>query len=143
MVETQQELNQKFQEYEQEIRALQQQLQSVDQALKDMNNIDSGLEELKGQEGEEILAPIGRGIYAKAKLLSEELTVDIGNKNYVKKSIPDTRRLMKEQIDKLKEVQQDLNNKLEQINNDLTQTFMEYQKQAQKQKQASQKGSSE
>lgn len=134
-IKTQQELNQKFQEYEQQIRQLQQQLQSVEQALKDMNNIDIGLQELKGREGNEILAPVGKGIYAKAKLLSEELTVDIGGKNYIKKSIPDTRRIMQEQIDKLKQVQKELNDNLEEINNELTQTFMNYQKQAQEQKQ--------
>src|SRR6056297_138457 len=119
-IKTQQELNQKFQEYEQQIQQLQQQLQSVEYALKDMNNIDLGLDELVGKKDKEILAPVGRGIYVKAKLLSEELTVDIGGKNYVKKSIPDTKKILQQQINKLKNVQEELNDKLKEINNELT-----------------------
>src|SRR6056297_392631 len=135
-IKNEQELNQKFQEYEQQIKQLQQQLQSVEQAIKDLGNIDNGLSELIGKKDNEILAPIGRGIYVRAKLLSEELTVDIGNKNYVKKSIPDTKKIISEQTDKLEEVKQELNQNLEEINNELTQTFMQYQKKAQEQEQS-------
>jgi len=128
MEQTQQELMQKFQMFEQQINQINQQLQAVEQAIMELTNIDTGLDDLVGSKGKEIMAPIGRGIFAKTKLLDEELTVDIGEKTFVKKSIPETKKILQEQIEKLKEAQEQLNQNLEQINHELTQTYIEAQK---------------
>ena len=53
--------------------------------------ISSGLGDLKGKKGKEIFAPVGRGIFAKAKLDSEEMLVDIGNGNFLSKSIDEAK----------------------------------------------------
>jgi len=121
-----QEIAFKFQMFEQQIMAIQQQLQAVEQALVDMASLNLGLDEIKSDK--EILAPIGKGIFAKAKLISEDLTVDIGDKKYVKKSIPKTKELIQEQITKLEEVQENLNQELEKINEDLSKTMGKYEK---------------
>ena len=123
----QKELTQKFLMFEQQIRLIQEQLQAVEQALFDLETVDIGLEELIGKKDNEILAPIGRGIYAKAKLISDELIVDIGGKNFVNKSIPDTQKILKDQIEKLKKIKEDLNLEMEKINEELTRVFMESQ----------------
>lgn len=123
----QQELMLKLSMYEQQIQQLQQQLQAIEQAIVEMNSLNLGLDELVGSEGKEILAQIGRGIFAKTKLLSEELTVDIGGKNFVKKSIPDTKKIIEEQIRKLEDVKKELEDNLEKINEELTKTFMSAQ----------------
>ncbi len=132
-MKSQQEINQKFQVFEQQIKGLKQQLQAVEQAISELTNLNIGLDDLVGKEGNEIMAPVGRGIYAKAKLLSEDLTVDIGNKNLVKKSIPDTKKILQEQLKKLDDVKKELEENMENINQELTNTFIEYQKQAQEQ----------
>ena len=129
MDKNQQELMFKFQMFEQQIQQIQQQLQAVEQAIVEMNSLNLGLDELVGAEGKEIMAPIGRGIFVKAKLLSEELTVDIGDKNLVKKSIADTKNLIQGQIDKLKEAQKSLEKSMDEINSELTKTMMEAQQQ--------------
>ncbi|MFH1503080.1 MAG: prefoldin subunit alpha [Candidatus Diapherotrites archaeon] len=123
-----QELMLKFQMFEQQIRAIQQQLQAVEEAILDVSNLNLGLDDLVGKRDSEIFAPIGRGIYAKAKLLSEELLVDIGNKNFVKKSIPETKEIIQNQIKKLEKLKEELNCGLENINEELTRTFEESQK---------------
>lgn len=120
-----QELAFKFQVMEQQIMAVQQQLQAVEQALVDITSLNAGLDDIK--KDKEILAPIGRGIFTKAKLISEELTVDIGGKNYVKKSISDTKKLIQEQIEKLEEVRENLNQELEKINEEITKVMLEHQ----------------
>ena len=122
-----QELNQKFAEYENKIRQLQEQLRAVDQAIYDMKVISSGVEDLKGKEDEEILAPIGRGIYVKTKLLSEKLTVDVGSHNFVEKTIDETKDLIKVQREKLENVRTDLESKLKAIDSEITQTMKEFQ----------------
>lgn len=126
-MEVDQELNMKFQIFEQKIIAIQQQLYAVEQAIVDVNSLDLGLGELIGKKDNEIFAPIGRGIYAKAKLISEELLVDIGEKNFVTKSIPETKKLIQEQIKKLEDVKEELNNELEKINEELTKAMIESQ----------------
>jgi prefoldin alpha subunit len=123
-----QELMIKFQMFEQKIQQTQQQMQVVEQALGDLNLIDSGLNDLSGAEGKEIMAPIGRGIFAKTKLLSEELLVDIGDKTFVGKSIEETQKMIKGQTKKLDEVKNQLEEIMEEINSDLTKIMIEAQK---------------
>lgn len=118
-MENQQELMFKLSMFEQQIQQLQQQLQAVEQGMVEMDSLSLGLDELKGAEGKEIFSPIGRGIFAKTKLLSEELTVDIGGGNLVKKSIPDTKKIIEGQIKKLEDVQKDLNDNLEKVSFEL------------------------
>jgi len=128
MEQSQQELMFKLSYFEQHMNQIQQQLRAVEQAILEMGDLNLGLEELKGKTGTEIMAPIGRGIFVKAKLASEELTVDIGNRNLVKKSIEDTRKLISEQVDKLHQAKHELNNNLEQINSEMESLVLSSQK---------------
>jgi prefoldin alpha subunit len=114
--------------FEQQIRALQQQLQAVEEAILDISKLNLEMDDLIGKKDSEIFAPMGKGIYAKAKLLSEELIVDIGNKNFVKKTIPETKEIISNQIKKLEKLKEELNLGLEDINKELTKTFEESQK---------------
>ena len=127
MNKSQEELMIKFQMYEQQIKQVQQQLESIEQAIIEMNSLNIGLDELKGAKDKEILASVGKGIFIKAKILSEELTVDVGGKNFVKKDISSTKKLVEEQIKKLEVVKKDLEGNLENINEELTKSFMESQ----------------
>jgi len=119
MDEKQQELMFKLSMFEQQIQNTQQQLQAVEQGILEMDSLALGLEELKGSEGKEIMAPIGRGIFANAKLLSEKLTVDIGGGNLVEKNISETQEIIQKQIKKLEEVKKELNNNLDALSKEL------------------------
>lgn len=127
MEEEQQELIIKLSFFEQQIQQIQKQLQAVEQGIIEISSLSLGLEDLKGAEGKEVLAPLGRGIFAKTKLLSEDLVVDVGGKNFVKKTIPETQNLIQEQIKKLEDIQKSLENNLQDINNELTRIFLEAQ----------------
>jgi prefoldin alpha subunit len=115
----QQEIMFKLSMFEQQIQQIQQQLQSVEQGIIELNSLNLGLDEMVGKEGKEIFASIGKGIFAKAKLISEDLIVDIGDKNLVKKTIPETQKLVKNQMEKLEEVKKELDNNLESTSNEL------------------------
>ncbi len=121
---SEQELTFKFQMLEQQIVAIQQQLQTVEQTLFDMASLNFGLDEIKTNK--EILAPVGAGIFAKAKLISEELVVGVGEKNYVKKSISEAKKLIQEQIKKLERAKEELNFELDKINDEATKVMEEY-----------------
>jgi len=125
MEKNQQELMFKLSMFEQHIQQLQQQLQAVEQGIIEISSLNLGLDELVGGEGKEIIAPIGRGIFAKAKLLSEELIVDVGGKNFVKKSIPETKEIIDKQIKKLEDIHKELNNNLEEVSEELMRVMEE------------------
>lgn len=116
----QQELMYQLSMYEQQIHQLQQQLQAVDNGINELTNLNLGLDELVGKKDNEILAPIGRGIFVKSKLLSEKLIVDVGGKNFVKKNIPDTKKILDEQLNKLIDIQKQLSEKMEELSKEVT-----------------------
>jgi len=117
--ENQQELLFKLSMFEQHIQQLQQQLEAVNQGISELSSLNLGLGELVGKEGKEIFAPVGKGIFAKAKLVSEDLIMNVGGGNFVKKSVPQTQEVLKEQIKKLEEVRDELNKNLDSVNQEL------------------------
>jgi len=138
MDQAQQELMMKFSMFEQQIKHLQEQMQAVEKAHLDLESIDLGLDEIKTGKDKELLAPIGRGIFVKTKLISDELTVDVGGKNFVTKDVESTKALIKKQIEKLGDVQKQLDDAMGNINEELTKLMLESQA-----KQAGQNESSE
>lgn len=130
MEQPSQELMFKLQMFDQQIKQLQQQLEAIGQGIREMNTLSSGLGDLIGKTGKEIFAPIGRGIFAKAKLESEKLNVDVGGGNFVQKSIPETKKIIEEQITKLEDVQKELEDNLEKVGEEFNKTIIEAQAEA-------------
>ena len=128
MEKSQQELMMKLSMFEQQIQHLNQQLQAVEEGIVEMNSLSLALDELKDKKGKEILSPLGRGIFTKTKLISENLIVDIGGKNFVKKSIPETKKIIGNQVKKLEEVKKDLESGVEKMNQELREMFQKAQK---------------
>ena len=123
----QQELIMKLGMFEQQMRQIQEQLQLVEQNTIELSSLSLGLDELKGKKDEEILAQVGRGIFVKAKLLSEDLIVDVGSKNFVNKNISDTKKLIENQLGRLNEIKESLSNSLEEINSEVTKIILNAQ----------------
>ena len=97
---------------EQEANQLEQQLKLVEQHIFDMQKLTEGLNELETSDKKEILANIGKGIYIPAEIKSKELIVEIGNKILVKKSIPETKNIIDEQLKRLIEFKQQIIEKI-------------------------------
>ncbi|MCK4647441.1 prefoldin subunit alpha [Candidatus Pacearchaeota archaeon] len=140
MEEPSQEMMFKLQMFDQQIKQLQQQLEAVAQGIAEMTGLSAGLDELVGKTGKEIFAPIGRGIFAKAKLESEELNVDVGGGNFVQKSIPDTKKIIEVQIKKLEDVKRELEDGLQKIGEEFNKTIMEVQAGEEKGEEGKEKG---
>jgi len=113
--EISQEIIMKLQMLEQQANHLQQQLRAVEEGIVELQSLSLGVEELIGKTNKEIIAPIGNGIFAKAQLISEELLVDIGSKNIVKKTIPETKEIIAQQVRKLEKVKVEIQESLEEI----------------------------
>ncbi|MCK5607899.1 prefoldin subunit alpha [Candidatus Pacearchaeota archaeon] len=122
-----QEIMFKLQMFEQQIKQLQQQMQAVEETSIELSTLNIGLDDLIGAEGKEVMAPLGRGIFAKAKLISEDLIVDIGGKNLVKKTIPQTKEIIEGQLEKLDAAKKELDAEIEKVNKSLTESIIEAQ----------------
>ena len=125
MEEQEQEMLFRLSMFEQQINQLQEQIQAVDKGINELGSLTTGLDGLKDSTGKEIFAPLGRGIFIKSKVISEDLLVDVGGKNLVKKSIPQTQELIESQIIKLQEIKKELDNNLEAASREVEKTINE------------------
>jgi len=127
MEDNQQELMYKLQMFEQHMQQLQQQLQAVEQGIVDLGKLSLGLDDLVGQKDKETMSSIGKGIYVKTKLMSEDLIVDVGGKRFVTKTIPETKEMIAVQIKRLEDAKGELNRAMEQVGQDFQKMLMEAQ----------------
>ncbi len=119
-----QEFLYKLSMFEKNIEMLNQQLQLIEKSLLDLNSLNFGMDEIKSSVGKEVLAQLGRGIFVKTKLVSDELIVDVGNKNFVKKSIPETKKIIKEQVEKLNQLKKEMEDKIEEIDKEVAELVL-------------------
>jgi len=115
----QQEIIYKFSVFEQQMQQIQEQLELIEQGMHDLDELKKGLESIKGKKDKEIFAHIGKGIFVKAKLLSEDFIVDIGKKNFVKKNIDETKTMIDKQVERLESMKESLNGSIEDINSEM------------------------
>ena len=86
---------------EQESQQLNQQIQYIEQNIIEMHELGLGLDEISKEESNEILASLGKGIYIPVEIKDKKLIVEIGKKNFVKKTIPETKEIIQQQLIKL------------------------------------------
>ena len=112
---------------EQQMQQLQQQFEAVEKGITELESLNLGLDDMNGSEGKEILAQVGKGIYVKAKIISEKLTVNVGENNFVGRSIQETKEMILGQIKKLKDVRIELENNIDSINSEFAEVVREYE----------------
>ncbi len=117
-----------FQLLEQEANKLSQQMQLVENNLNEILEIKSGLEEIDKKETKEILANIGKKIYIPVEIKEKNLIIEVGNKKFLKKTIPETRELIEEQIVKLDSAKQQINERLEELQEDAGKLMIQIEK---------------
>ena len=105
---------------EQEARQIQEQLGLIDRQLVEFQLLSLHLDDINNfKQGDEILAPIGKGIFLNTELKGKQLFVDIGSKVVVKKSAKDVKEIIEKDIQKLNEarnkVSKDLDTVLQEI----------------------------
>jgi prefoldin alpha subunit len=103
----------KFQVLQEEAQKLSQQNQLIEQNISEIIEIESSLDELEKNESNELLANLGKKIYIPVEIKEKFLIVEIGNKNYVKKSFSDTKEIISEQLMKLNFAKDQIDQRLE------------------------------
>lgn len=104
---------------EQQAREIQQQVALVNQKINELNVLKISLGKLHETNEKEFLAPLGEGVFVKAKLEDKELFVNVGSKIMVKKSIKETESIIDKQNTQLEGLRKELEQGIENLNIEL------------------------
>jgi prefoldin alpha subunit len=100
---------------EQEANQLDQQFQLVEQHLSEMQKLNESMSELEKTKEKKIFANIGKGIYIPAEITGKMLLVEVGNKNMVRKTISETKKIIEEQLGKLINAKTQISERIEEL----------------------------
>ncbi len=104
---------------EQEVNQLNYQLELIDHNLSELNELKSSLNEIEKKETKSILTNLGKKIYLPVDITDKKLLVNVGNKHFVKKTIPETNKIVDEQVKKLSAGKTEILYRLEALNQEI------------------------
>ena len=117
---------------EQEANQLNQQTELIEQNLKEIEELKTGLGEIEKKETKEILVNIGKRIYLPVEIKDKNLIVEVGNKNFVKKSIEEAKELIDEQICKLNSAREQITERLHELEMNMNEMISEMSEKSEK-----------
>ena len=100
----------KLQFLHEQIKEMEKQTQLFNNQVVELTLTTQNLNDFKNlKQGTEILVPVNQGIYAKAELKNnKDLLVNVGSNVSVKKNIEDTKKLISNQIEEIKKLQEQM-----------------------------------
>ncbi len=117
---------------EQEANQLNQQTELIEQNLKEIEELKTGLGEIEKKETKEILVNIGKRIFLPVEIKDKNLIVEVGNKNFVKKSIEEAKELIDEQICKLNSAREQITERLHELEMNMNEMISEMSEKSEK-----------
>jgi len=106
--ESREEIIMKASLIEKHLNELNERIEYVIQQILELEEFKSNLKFLKEAKGKEILATLGKGIYAKSLCQDENLFVNVGAGIVVKKTLKETEEIITSQIKNLHEAKTSL-----------------------------------
>ncbi len=93
---------------EQETQKINQALEAIEQQLDTLGSVKHTLYELEQSKSKELLANLGRNIFARVEIKSDKLLVDVGNKVLVEKTASEAMEILDKQIAELEGLRKQL-----------------------------------
>jgi len=100
---------------EQEANKYQEQMQMLDQQVAEIMAIQDSLHELDKSKEKTIYANLGKNIFIKTEITDKNLLVDVGNRTFLKKNIPDTLKVIEEQLSKITDAKSQIIGRLQEL----------------------------
>ncbi|MAE49521.1 prefoldin subunit alpha [Candidatus Pacearchaeota archaeon] len=113
---------------EQQSQQAQQHLQMIEEQIKELDDFKSHLDSLKGKKDQELLAGLGKGVFVKTDLTSDQLYVNVGSGVVVQKTPDQAKTTIDSQIKQLQEARLHITAQIETMNQQLMSLFQEVQK---------------
>lgn len=89
---------------ERQINELESRLEMINQHISELNQFQEYLDIFSKSSNNEMLSSIGKGVYAKTKLLSKDLLVEVGAGVVIKKNPEEMKNVIESQLSKFAEV---------------------------------------
>jgi len=115
---------------EQEVNQLNEQLQLIDQNISEMTELIASLDEIK--KNKKILANLGKKVYVPVEIKDDKLIIEVGKGNFVKKSVPDTKKAIERETNKLMEGKGQIMERLNDLQLEMQNIIMEIQREQEK-----------
>ena len=116
----------KLQILEQESQMLKQKIQEIDNQILELNAVKESLGEMNGKK--EILANLGKGIFAKASVNEDKMLVNVGQGILVKKSAKETIEVIEEQTKMLMHGKENMIERIQALQEEAKQVLKEAEK---------------
>ncbi len=108
----------------QQHEALQEQIKAVEQQLLELHHFREELDVLSSKDKSQILAPLGKSVFASAEFnSSEKVFVEVGAGYFVKKSIQDAKLVVEDQTKKFHEFKAQLSAEMSNLTAQLESVF--------------------
>ncbi len=124
----------KIQLMEQEVNQLNQQLQLIEENIREFGELISSLNEIENNKNKDILANLGKRVYLPVEIKDNNLIVDVGKGNFVKKTISETKEIANNQTEKLTETKQEIMERLEVLQEEINNLIVEIEREQSKKK---------
>lgn len=110
---------------EQEVNQLSQQSEAVEQNITELSEIKNSLLEIKKEKTKEFLANLGKKIFIPVEIKDKGLFVEVGNKNFVKKTVEETLDIISLQIGKLEDAKEEIKSRLKDLEGEMEEVISE------------------
>ena len=110
-----------------ESKSLEEKSQIIEQQMIELERFKEVLNDLEKTHDEEILAQIGKGVYAKSKLIDDKFFIEVGAGVFVRKDLEETKEVVEEQMKRLGEMRIEIGIESEDINEKLRDLIEAYE----------------
>ena len=117
---------------EQEANKYQEQMQMLEQQAAEITAIQTSLHELDKSKEKTIYANLGKNIFIKTEIADKNLLVDVGNKTFLKKSIPETLKVIEEQLSRIGDAKNQIMDKLQEMQAEMQAIIEQAEKEVEK-----------
>ena len=114
-----QEVLMRAQSIQQEYQQVNENLNYISNQIDELETFKESLSTLIKSESNEMLASIGRGVYAKSELKEKKLFVEIGAGIIIRKNPEQVKDIIESQVSKLKSIKANLRGRIEVLNSEM------------------------
>lgn len=109
----------KANELQQRMQEIEERLGVVNQQIVELNSFGDDLSEISNSGSKEILASLGKGVFVKSEMKDRKFFVDVGSGVFVRKSPEETKGIISGQLERMKQLQEEIWGQREEINQEL------------------------
>src|SRR3989344_8642474 len=112
-----------LQQMEQDLSHLQEQFNLFEQTIHELKTLLESLDELERDSSQELLVNIGRKLYVPVSVKEKSIIVDVGKNTFVHKNIPETKKIIDEQLLNLMKGKGQLMEQMNQLHEEIEQVL--------------------